>query len=101
MSPASLDRCHCQSMRCWCTSIDLLSGTTVSLSQSCQLYNGEGVLTVVFLPLVSLVVIEGSLPSSILLKWFPKIFPSNLQIGMRNGMGVNVCQRRQANNIDR
>ena len=48
MSPASLDRCHCQSVRCWCTSIDLLSRTTVSLSQSCQLYNREGVLTVVF-----------------------------------------------------
>ena len=60
MSPASLDRCHCQSVRCWCTSIDLLSGTTVSLSQLCQLYNREGVLTVVFLPLASLVGIKGS-----------------------------------------
>ena len=31
-----------------CLYIDLLSGTTASLSQSCQLYNREGVLTVVF-----------------------------------------------------
>ena len=36
----TLDRRHHRSIRCWCTSINLLSGTAASLS---QLYNREGV----------------------------------------------------------
>ena len=41
MTPASLDHCQHRSVRCWCASIDLLSGKTASLSQPCQLYNRE------------------------------------------------------------